>query len=156
MNRLEIMSVCSFVLFVLAGCSGASASGEFTLVAIDLDANPVAVGPGQYDLEAQEFDTHEGGDIVLTEGSGSARFVTLYPPNEAKASYFGTEPPDIEDCRGVLAETLGGAVPQIAVGSYICVLTTEGNIARLLIEDLDSGFPAEMDLSYTLWLIDSE
>ena len=156
MNKLTVFCSYSLLLLILLGCSSNSVSGEFTLTAIDRDTYTAEVSPGQYDLEAEEFDTDGGGDIILTVGSGSATFYTLYPPNGAKAIYFGTEAPSVDDCQSALTETLGGSVPQVASGGYICLLTTEANIASLLIEDPDPEFPAQMTLSYTLWFVDNE
>lgn len=158
MNNRFVGMLLFLVGYLASACGAAPSSGQISLVSINIDEPYGDSGPMQFDLDTAVFDIENRGiaDIMLTEGAGSMRFITLVPPNDARAKYFGTEPPNIDQCLEAIELTAGGSVPEIAPGGYICLLTTEGNIARLLIEDLDSGFPAEMDLSYTLWLIDSE
>lgn len=156
MTRKILGLITTVTLLAFAGCIPSELHGEVDLEAVNLNFSSTSAGTGHFDLDRGVFDAEGRGDILLTEGAGSGRFFSVSSPNEAKAEYYGTIPPEQNDCLEILEDDITHDVPQIAVGGYICVLTTEGNIARLLIEDLDSGFPARMSLNYTIWFAEEE
>lgn len=143
MNRI-LMPLSLVLMLILASCT----SNQVYLEAVWEGEDQ---GQGQFDLDTGEFAATGGGDIRLYAGAGSALFVSLDPENGAKAAPFGTSKPSQEDCSQVLQDTLGGLVPEIFEGNYICVETNENRIASVLVTERVHSGEQGMRIKYFLW-----
>lgn len=150
----ENYTIIVFVLLVTS-CGASNLQGNVLLNAVYLEEEDR--GQEQFDLDTGGFNEQGGGDLRFTSGHGSMEFLALDPENGALARSVGLLKATIDDCKTILDGAPEGSVPEIGPGTYICVLTTQGNISRVRVENLYPGVHDDrIEISYVTWFSSDE
>ena len=106
-----------------------------------------------FDFDAGEITTGDDADIYLSVSCGTDCFNDLIDINGAVSARFGETEPEYDDCRKVLRDK-NGLPASIVPGTYSCIYTNGGNIAKILViknEALSRN--ANLILEYAVWYL---
>lgn len=81
--------------------------------------------------------TINGGDEDLLYQVDASNYHWLIPVNQATVGVFGSQAPDLQDCQDANMSTAPIAVDSLAVGTYLCYTTNQGNLGRALLDAVD-------------------
>jgi hypothetical protein len=81
--------------------------------------------------------TINGGDEDLLYQVDASNYHWLIPVNQATIGVFGSQAPDLQDCQDANMSTAPIAVDSLAVGTYLCYTTNQGNLGRALLDAVD-------------------
>lgn len=124
--------------------------GSFTLLG---DPTSDDLSSSCFDLDKGEItDTNES-DICFGASVGSTVFYMLSPVNNASAKTMGFTQPNLEDCKGDLDKFARGNIPELEINSYICILTSQQQIALLNIKTSRriSATGIELTIEFMTW-----
>lgn len=106
-----------------------------------------------FDLDIGEMtDTNEA-DICFGTSIGSTVFYMLSPVNNASAKTMGFTQPNLEDCKDSLDKFTQGAIPELEINSYICILTSQQKVSLLKIKTSRriSATGIELTIEFLTW-----
>lgn len=124
--------------------------GNFTLLG---DPTSDDLSSSCFDLDEGEMtDTNES-DICFGASVGSTVFYMLSPVNNASAKTMGFTQPNLEDCKGDLSKFTKGNIPELEINSYICILTSQQQVALLNIKTSRrvSATGIELTIEFVTW-----
>jgi hypothetical protein len=75
------------------------------------------------------------------------------PVNGATLAFIGTVAPGREGCSVAPLSTAGISIDLLAVGTYLCVLTTDKVLAQLKITSAAGPSPGTVRFDYSLWYV---
>ena len=104
-----------------------------------------------YDLDHGQSEAGELADLIL-EQLEEALSYSLRPINNARVSFFGSEPPGLNDCRSASLDDLPIVLEEEGMGGYYCYRTNQGLPGRFRLTSMptvDQGLVFE----FITWFI---
>jgi hypothetical protein len=100
------------------------------------------------DLDNGDLDPASGADLTYQANSKQRHLLT--PLDKAVLGVFGTERPNLEDCRSEAMGLVEYVVEDLSDGTYLCYHTDQGLSGWLMIAHLDPSNEA-LQLQYFTW-----
>lgn len=104
------------------------------------------------DLDSGTVSDSDASDIqfVISRGGGGMYFYYLVPSNGAKVGLMGRTEPSSNMCQQSASSFASTSIDVVVSGTYICVVTNQERLARVLIED--TNLPdGSIRLSFITW-----
>lgn len=104
-----------------------------------------------FDFDNEKITNTEKADIYLSVGCGTDCFNEIFDINGSQSVEVGSTQPSYEKCIKALQEQ---EFPWVAItpGNYSCLITSEGNIVRILtLENKSHSQNAKFTFEYTIW-----
>lgn len=109
-------------------------------------------GPDAHlDLDTGEKYDVEESDIKFVISQGTVQVYLLQPVNGATAAAVGETEPGLEGCRLVLDALSAGNIPETRVSLYLCVLTNDGRLSQLRVDEIGHLGPGSLQVSFVTW-----
>jgi hypothetical protein len=128
---------------------------EYQSGSVILSAKLNAIERGIEDPTAYlDLDTGRIGDIIAgdirCDFGGSDVFYSLDPVNGSLAERVGKTEPGFELCEAAV-DTLTDSLSEAFVGEYLCVLTSQGRLAKVRVDALNPEELGSIQVSFTTW-----
>lgn len=126
------------------------------------DTSIAVLRQGQAQLISETADAHLNldGDLsdisesdlefVLSRGGGGSYFAFLVSLNGARFQEMGSVEPGFGDCRAEDMDLDEGSTGNLRVGDHYCVVTSESNLARVRIEEIELS-ESQITVSFIVW-----
>lgn len=104
-----------------------------------------------FDLDNGQPDAGELADLIFEQVEADLSY-SLRPINNARVSFFGSESPDMNDCRSASLDDVPISLEEEDAGGYYCYRTNQGLPGRfrfITMPTVDQGLVIE----YTTWFI---
>jgi hypothetical protein len=165
----------SIIMLPMVSCNGLTPTGnDGTVSLMSGDFNGTTSSISREDIRLYvDFETYEASEhlaldletgllteskdadieFAVSRGGGGIYFYFLQPINGARANFVSKTQPEKDSCLETEPLLTIGNIPEIERGNYICLITTQNNLAQIKIEDVNLTAQGQkwIELSFSTW-----
>lgn len=142
-SRKRIRLLLSYIFVAglfLVSCGKETVAGDSTYVEghamLVYNSHSTEHSEAYLDLDTGDVLNNADADIALIVSGGTTLFNVLQPTNGAKVRSMGLEEMSLENCRQRIESLSTHNIPEVTAGNHLCVLTNQGRLAILTIDEV--------------------